>query len=38
MDTLAAILIVTFQLIFGWCGGEPGHGPPDAPAAAAFGR
>jgi hypothetical protein len=34
MDTVAALLIVVFQLFFGWCGEEPGHAPP-APADSA---
>jgi len=38
MDTLATILVVMFQLFFGWCGERPGSPPPDAPAAAAIGR
>jgi hypothetical protein len=31
MDSLAALLIVMFQLFFGWCGQDPADAPP-APA------
>ncbi len=30
MESVAAILLVLFQLFFGWCGGsEPEHAPAD---------
>lgn len=27
MESVTAMLIVLFQLFFGWCGGEPGQPP-----------
>jgi len=30
MDAVATLLIVIFQLFFGWCGGEPEDSPPPA--------
>jgi hypothetical protein len=38
METVAALLIVVFQLFFGWCGENPGKAPPAAPAESAFTR
>jgi hypothetical protein len=35
MDTVAALLIVVFQLFFGWCGENPGKAPPAAPTESA---
>jgi len=35
MDTVAALLIVVFQLFFGWCGEKPDRAPPVAPAESA---
>ncbi len=38
MDSLAALLIVLFQLFFGWCGDEPGRAPPAEPNGASSAR
>jgi hypothetical protein len=38
MDAIAAMLIVVFQLFFGWCGEDGATPPPPAPADASAGR
>jgi hypothetical protein len=35
MDTVAALLVVVFQLFFGWCGENPERAPPASPSESA---
>jgi hypothetical protein len=38
MDAVSAILIVLFQVFFGWCGEEADPSPPPAPTEASAAR
>jgi hypothetical protein len=37
MESVTAMLIVLFQLFFGWCGGEPGREPAEQRDASSYG-
>jgi hypothetical protein len=38
MDTIVALILIAWQLLFGCGGGEPGRAPPADPPASAAGR
>jgi hypothetical protein len=38
MDTIVALILIAYHLLFGCGGGEPGRAPPADPPASAAGR